>query len=290
MNATDAHALLALHDRVDRVLEAFLGEVHDEMAASEPDATLPLEEIRRLVRAGGKRLRPAFCYWGHRAGGGADGEAIVRASAAMELLHTMAMIHDDLMDGSPERRGIPSSAPHLTAEARRLGLRVDPEAFGPSAAILAGDLSAVLADRLLLEAGFPPDRLTAAFAPYHRMRTQMAQGQYLDVSGLAEEPPVARRAARLKGGAYTVEGPLLVGAALAGAGPGIARALVAFGDPLGEAFQLHDDLTDGDSAHDVTPADVNDLVARARAALDPAVLGPIALAALDDLARSVAMP
>jgi geranylgeranyl diphosphate synthase, type I len=290
VNATDADALLALQDRVDRSLDRFLREVHHEIAREEPDATVPLGEIRRLVRAGGKRLRPAFCYWGYRASGGADGEAIVRASAAMELLHTMALIHDDLMDGSAERRGVPSSAPQLASEAVRLGLRVDPEAFGRSAAILAGDLSAVLADRLLLEAGFPPDRLAAALGPYHRMRMQMAQGQYLDVAGLAEERSVARRAARLKGGAYTVQGPLLVGAALAGAAPGTAGALAAFGDPLGEAFQLRDDITDGDGAHGATPSDVNDLVDRARMALDPALLESVARAALDTLARSVAMP
>jgi geranylgeranyl diphosphate synthase type I len=293
VNATDAESMLALRDRIDGVLHAFLDDVRAEIVHAEPDVAVLVDEIRRLVDAGGKRLRPAFCYWGYRAAGAEDGDAIVRASAALELLHTMALIHDDLMDGSSERRGVPSSAPRLASEAVRLGLQVDPATFGRSAAILAGDLAAVLADRLLLDAGLPPERLAAALGPYHRMRMQMAEGQYLDVSGLAGSSPdldVARRAARLKGGAYTVAGPLLVGAALAGAGAQATAALQAFGDPLGEAFQLRDDLADGDAAHDATPGEVDALVERARDVLDPACLDPTSCAALDALARSVAMP
>lgn len=278
-----------VREQVGRALAGFLGGQRAALAGIDGGLAPGLDAISDLL-AGGKRLRPAFCYWGFRATGAPDGDAIVRAAAAMELLHTMALIHDDLMDGSPARRGVPTSGPQLAGEAVRLGLAVDPETFGRSAAILAGDLSAVLADRLLLEAGFPPARFAAALGPYHRMRMQMAEGQYLDVSGAARERGVARRAARLKGGAYTVEGPLLIGAALGDATPEAASALAAFGEPLGEAFQLRDDLTDGDGLHGATPADVNGLVERARAALDPTVLEGVATAALDALAGSVAMP
>jgi len=127
VTATLPTSLLALRERFEDALTAFLDDVRAEIAAEQPEATLPLDEIRRLLAAGGKRLRPGFCYWGHRAAGGADGEAIVRAGAALELLHTMALIHDDLMDGSAERRGVPSSATELAAfEADRLyGLAFD---------------------------------------------------------------------------------------------------------------------------------------------------------------------
>lgn len=286
MTVPDDVLQLAPRDRVDGALEAFLSACREEAVADDPRATLPLDEIRRLVAAGGKRLRPAFCYWGYRAAGGDDGEPIVRAAAALELLHTMALIHDDLMDGASVRRGVAASAPYLASEAARLRLPVAPEPFGRAAAILAGDLAAVLADRALLASGFAPDRLLAAQARYHRMRTEMAEGQFLDVAGLATDPASARRAATLKGGAYTVEGPLLIGAALAGASLEEEAALARFGAPLGEAFQLRDDLRDGDGAVSITPAEVNGLVARACSELDGEVpLAPDAVAVLRSMAR-----
>ena len=148
----------------------------------------------------------------------------------MELLHTMALIHDDLMDATPERRGVPSSARHLADEARRRGAP-DPEGTVAALAILAGDLAAVLADRALLTAGFDADVLVVALDRYHRMRTDMALGQCLDVLGTeGPGPPVV---AALKSGSYTVEGPLAIGAALAGAGAARVDALAAYARPLG---------------------------------------------------------
>jgi geranylgeranyl diphosphate synthase type I len=240
-----------------------------------------IEEIQRLIEAGGKRLRPTFCYWGHRAAGGADGEAIVKAAAAIELLHTMALVHDDLMDGTPERRNAPTTVPRLIGEARHRGLgRGDPVAFAEAGAVLVGDLAAVLADHLILESGFPAAALARALAPYHDMRTDMAVGQFLDLALVPVDASAARRIAALKGGSYTVEGPLLVGAALADATPFVWARLRRFGAPLGEAFQLRDDLADGDGRHGATAADVNALVDEAVGALDPEVLEPRAVEAL----------
>jgi geranylgeranyl diphosphate synthase type I len=272
----------ALWARIGRTLDAFLRGAREEMAAVAPDALLPIDEVIRLVATGGKRLRPVFCYWGYRAAGGVDGEPIERAAAALELLHTMALIHDDLMDRSPERRGTPASAFQLADRARQRGSD-DPERAGTSLALLAGDLAVVLADRLLLTSGFEPDTLVAALDRYHRMRTDMALGQSLDVAGGKADPAVA---ATLKGGSYTVEGPLLIGAALAGAPPAVGAALACYGAPLGLAFQLLDDERDGE----VTLATdrVSGLVAQARAGLEAAGLDPDAVRALSALADLVA--
>ena len=150
-------------------------------------------------------------------------------------------------------------------------------------ALLAGDLAAVLADRLLLESGFPPDRLVPALERYHRMRTDMALGQSLDVSGGDVDRALT---ASLKGGSYSVEGPLLVGAALAGAGPEIATALAAYGAPLGLAFQLLDDERDGEVV--LEPGQVAALVVGACAALGAPELDPEAVRALAELAELVA--
>ena len=300
----DDEVLGFVRARVEAVLRAYLRESATDLGRADATAPMLVDEISRLVLAGGKRLRPAFCVWGYRAavgspeGGVPEGaaetspaaeEPIVRAAAALELLHTMALIHDDLMDAATERRGVASSAPFLAGQARARGFPGDPERFGYAAALLAGDLAAVLADRLLLTSGFDAVAITRALGVYHEMRLEMAAGQLLDVAGLASDPETARHAARLKGGSYTVEGPLVVGATLAGARPEILDALRAFGAPLGEAFQLRDDLHDREGAHGATPATVNELVHRARGALRDAPVDPAAAAVLDALASLVAM-
>lgn len=292
MTSAAPAAAPSLRDRSDGLLASFLRGVREEVEADDPGAAALVDEVIRVVASGGKRLRPAFCFWGHLAAGGHDGEDILRAATALELLHTMALIHDDLMDGATQRRGVPSSAVYLAAESRRWGTTDDPERFGRSGAILAGDLAAVLADRLMLTAGFSPEQLLRALGRYHRMRTEMAAGQFLDVAGLAGDPAAARRAAALKGGGYTVESPLLIGAALAGASGAVDAALSRFGAPLGQAFQMRDDLQDGEGTHGATRGEVNALVADARAALalDRPALAAEAVRALDDLARSVEMP
>lgn len=236
---------------VDDELDRFLRGEQDRLSPLAPEALVLLDEVVRLVRAGGKRLRPLFAYWGYRAGGADDlipaGDpadrtrtpAIVRAGAALELLHACALIHDDVMDRSPWRRG------HATTFRRLAKAGVGGDRFGRSAAILAGDLALALADELLLTSGFPASRVLAAFSHFNRMRVEAVGGQFLDLLSpwrSAGDESAARRAARLKSGSYSVVGPLLVGAALAGAPEQIDRSLRLYGRPLGEAFQLRDDV------------------------------------------------
>ncbi|MEX1263802.1 MAG: polyprenyl synthetase family protein [Actinomycetota bacterium] len=297
-------ALESVRDDVDGVLVEYLETCSGELGRIDEHAPMLVHEINRLVFAGGKRLRPALCVWAFRAaagraasaspGGPQPGAPIVRAAAALELLHTMALIHDDLMDAATQRRGVATAAPHLADEAVERGFPVDPDRFGGSAAMLAGDLAAVLADRLFLTSGFDAQSIVRALVPYHEMRIDMAAGQLLDVAGLASDPGTALHAARLKGGSYTVEGPLMVGAALAGDRADLREALRVFGAPLGEAFQLRDDVLDGEGAHGATSETVNGLVARARVTLREAVretpIDPEAVSALDELAATVTMP
>ena len=282
-----------LRARIDAALAMFLDARRDQVERLDPAALRLVEEVRRLVDAGGKRIRPAFCYWGFRAAGGGDdaatGDAIVRAAAALELLHTMAIVHDDLIDGAKERRGVPSTAVWFSDRAAELGAPGDPRDFGASMAILVGDVSAVWADGLLLASGFKPGELVSALVVYHDMREHMAVGQSMDVAGATGDPEVARRAAALKGGSYTVEGPLLIGAALAGGSTDVRECLARYGRPLGEAFQLRDDLEDGEEAPGVTRDTVNGLVAEAKESLDPALLPAESIDALGELADMVAM-
>jgi len=238
--------------RVDLALRGFLAERRRSIADAGPVAAALADELSRVIEAGGKRLRPLFCYFGFRSGGGQDGDEIIRAAASLELLHTFAIIHDDVMDRSALRRGQPATQIALAGEGDAH--------MGVSGAILAGDLALVLSDELFSEAGFSPERFLAGFRWYNRMRSEVVAGQYLDLlasKGPAPTETEVRRIARLKSGGYTVEKPLLIGAALANASPDTEEALSAFGVALGEAFQIRDDVLGAFGDPDTTGKDAD---------------------------------
>jgi geranylgeranyl diphosphate synthase type I len=237
---TAPQSLLVVADRVEaRLARLFDDEVARWRELSE-DLVAPLESLRNLVMGGGKRLRPAFCFWGYRgAGGDPDDDAVIDAGASFEMLQAFALVHDDVMDGSAVRRGARTA--HLAYGDRHTddGWRGEARRFGEGVAILIGDLAHVYADQLL------PRREPDVQRVWDELRIELNVGQYLDLLGTARadiDPAVARRIARYKSGKYTIERPLHVGAALAGRLTDLEVALSAYGDPLGEAFQLRDDL------------------------------------------------
>ena len=233
-------SLAGIARRVEARVSSLLDGELERWTAVDPDLAEPVAALRDLVLAGGKRLRPAFCHWAYVGAGGApDDQAVVDAGAALELLHTFALVHDDIMDGSATRRG--TDTIHVQFEAGHAvdGWRGEARRFGEGVAILVGDLSFVYADRLLAAA--PP----AAHEVFTELRVEVNIGQYLDLVGTARgqvDADTARRISRFKSGKYTVERPLHLGAALAGRLDELARPLSAYGLPLGEAFQLRDDL------------------------------------------------
>lgn len=232
-------------DLARRVTDELLAYIQEERPSLEPEAQPLLDELESLVTSGGKRLRPRFCYWGHRAAGGMDRREIMRTGAALELLHTMALIHDDVMDRSTTRRNRASTFRALADLAAGVEHRGDPERFGASAAVLTGMLGFVLADRLFWTAGFDDVVTRRAGERYDRMRARAIAGQYLDLlaahRGRADEA-TARRVAALKSGSYSVADPLVIGALLASGDTAVVRALESYGQPLGEAFQIRDDV------------------------------------------------
>jgi geranylgeranyl diphosphate synthase type I len=211
-----------------------------------PDCAPLVEVVADFVRAG-KRLRPAFCYWGWRGAGGPDCEPIVAAAATLELFQAAALIHDDLMDDSDTRRGMPSVHRRFAMLHRGSGWVGEPRRFGLAGAVLTGDLCLVWCDQMLTDSGLDLDRLARGRPAFDRMRTELMAGQYLDMreqalAGQAGAVERARRVIMFKSAKYTVEEPLLLGGALAGAPPSLLADYSAFGLPLGEAFQLRDDL------------------------------------------------
>jgi geranylgeranyl diphosphate synthase type I len=231
--------------RVDTVLDEFLTRKAKTAAAHQ----LPEEVTATLhgfLQAGGKRLRPLLCVIGwHAAGGHGAPLPVLRAAASLEMFHAFCLIHDDIMDHSTTRRGRPSLHRAL-AGIHAQGRTADAaDRLGVGAAILVGDLALAWSDELLHTAGLSADQLAAVLPIIDAMRTEVMYGQYLDLTATGRPTEDLDRCLaiiRHKTATYTVERPLHIGAALAGAGRAHRAAITRYALPVGEAFQLRDDL------------------------------------------------
>ncbi len=286
---------VSFRNELDATLSAFLDTQAERLVPLGPDADRLVAEARTAV-AGGKKFRAAFCNWGFRAVEPApsDATALLRACASLELLHASALAHDDLMDASDTRRGRPATHRAFETQHRGAGWRGGAEQYGAAAAILLGDLLQGWADELLRRCGLGWDRVGPALEVFDLCRTEVIAGQFLDVSVQARaraDVQTAMTVLRYKSAKYSIERPLHVGAALAGAGPETLAALTSFGLPLGEAFQLRDDLLGvfGDPATTGKPAG-DDLVEGKRTVLVALALDGASAADAALLDRSLGTP
>ena len=234
-------SLLDVASRVDKRLEALLAVERERWAKVDADLVPPIDEIARLVLAGGKRLRPAFCFWGFvGAGGDPTDELVIDAGAALELLHAFALFHDDVMDGSLTRRGEPTTNAKFEARHGVEKLAGESRRFGDGVAILVGDLAYVYSDQLMRNAS------PQAWTIWNELRIELNFGQYLDMLGSAmneRRREKAERICRYKSGKYTIERPLHLGALLAAPTRNdLIPVLSTYGLPLGDAFQMRDDV------------------------------------------------
>ena len=286
-------SLSAIAARVTERVVSFVAAEGARWTALDGDLAGPFNEIRRMVEAGGKRLRPAFCQWGFvGAGGRADDPRVVDAGAAFELMHAFALFHDDVMDDAASRRGGPTTHAVYADSHRQAGWSGESRRFGEGAAILVGDLAFVLADELLVGASDPVWRM------WNELRTELNIGQFLDIVGSVRGERGIQRAeriARYKSGKYTIERPLHLGALLAAPerADELLPQLSRYGLPLGDAFQMRDDVIGvfGDSAitgkpvgGDLLEGKPTPLLARAVAGATPAqlsVLGRVGAADLE---------
>ena len=233
-----------LRSRVDKAVDDHLAHQADVLDQVGEDLAPLMDALADLLR-GGKRLRPAFCYWGWRGAGGADLPELVTAAASLELLQASALIHDDVMDASDTRRGQPSAHRRFQAMHDDAGWPGSGGAFGMGAAILLGDLCLGWSGTMYDESGLDERALRRGRPVYDLMRTEVMSGQYLDMLEQARGCGTVQSALRVmefKSAKYTIERPLHLGAALAGASPDMRDALSAYGLPLGIAFQLRDDV------------------------------------------------
>lgn len=235
-------SLSAIAARVEARLAEVLAPEEARWAEFDPDLAEPVGEIKRLVLGGGKRLRPAFCHWGYVGAGGDGADPIVAdAGAAFELMHSFALFHDDVMDAAASRRGQPTTHTVFADQHIAEGWAGEARRFGEGVAILVGDLAFVYADQLL--AGANPQ----AWAIWNELRIELNIGQLLDIVGSVRNERrlhKAERICRYKSGKYTIERPLHLGAVLAAPQRALELlpALSAYGLPLGDAFQMRDDV------------------------------------------------
>ncbi|GAA4546041.1 polyprenyl synthetase family protein [Pseudonocardia xishanensis] len=238
-----------LRERVEQELARYLGTRRGEAAAIGPVFGEAVDALSRFVLGGGKRIRPTFAWWGWRGAGGdpasAEADGVLRALSALELIQASALVHDDLIDASATRRGRPTVHVEFAARHADAGWSGPPARFGAAAAILLGDLALTWADDLYWDSGVAVEALARGAEAWRGMRTEVLGGQFLDVHTQAtgdESAAAALRIDRYKTAAYTVERPLHLGAALAGADDTLITAYRRFGADIGVAFQLRDDL------------------------------------------------
>ncbi len=234
--------------RLQAQLDTFVEEQQRRLEPLGPDARILVGAAREAV-SGGKRLRALFCHWGFHAvrpaGDPGEQARLMRACAAVEMLHGSALIHDDVMDASDTRRGKPSVHRAFEARHREAGWRGDAQQYGEAAAILLGDLLLVWSDEQLRTSGFDQQTVLEALRVFDTTRSEVVTGQFLDVSVQARgdaDVEQSMRVVRYKSAKYSIERPLHLGCVLAGGREEQRAALSAYGVPLGEAFQLRDDL------------------------------------------------
>ena len=281
-----------LRTRVQTRLDTELDRWEAELAEIGPDVLDLVEPVRALLR-GGKRLRAGFAYWGWRAAGQEDHDGAVTLATAMEFFQAAALIHDDVMDDSETRRGQPAMHRALSRAHVERAWHGDPDRFGISGAILAGNLCLGWCDDLFAGSGLPADSLAAARPAFERMRGQLMAGQFLDIvtsmrpwDRLADDERVerSRHVIRYKSAKYSIEHPLLIGATAGGASTEDLDALSRYGLALGEAFQLRDDVLGVFGDPEVTGKPAGDdlregkrtvLIARALAGADDSTRGRV---------------
>ncbi|MCF6476175.1 polyprenyl synthetase family protein [Nonomuraea sp. MG754425] len=278
---TDAAAMDTLRAQVERALAEF---VERQLPASGDPEFAPLRAAADALLSGGKRLRPAFCYWGWRGAGGTDVPGVFTAAASLELLQASALVHDDVMDKSDLRRGMPSAHRRFEAMHEGSGWYGSARQFGEGAAILLGNLLLLWSGEMWRTSDLPRESLRAAQPVHDHMRSELMCGQYLDLLEQANGENTfesALRVALYKSGRYSVEQPLRLGLVLAGGRlePWMDDLCTGFGQRVGIAFQLRDDILGvfGDPAQTGKPAgdDLREgkrtmLVARTLAGAPPA--------------------
>lgn len=241
-------ALAKLEDfkeKIDLEIEKYFSRVIKETRNIDPITTEALQYVKKIVLAGGKRLRPALMYYGYIAAGGRESEKMLKTSLSIELIHTFLLIHDDIIDRDATRHGIDSVNEHYSKMGKRYFPKNDSGHFGNSMAIIFGDMVNALGNQVIFESGFEAELVMKALFKLQSIVSYTVVGQvkdiYIEYAKKAKEKEVLKMY-EYKTAKYTVEGPLHLGAILGGADEAIIEGLSNYAIPIGVAFQIQDDI------------------------------------------------
>lgn len=235
-------------DAVGECLKEFFDSQRPLINTIDPVITQAVSYLEDMVLGGGKRMRPMFAWAGYLGAGGTEIEdpaAVLRAVSALEFIQACALIHDDIIDESDTRRGSPTVHRRVEALHKDNTWNGDAADFGIGVAILIGDLALSWAEEMLQSSGLSPAALARVRGPWSAMKTEVISGQILDItveSSGNESAEIAEKVNRFKTAAYTIERPLHIGAAIADADDNLVQAFRGFGQDIGIAFQLQDDI------------------------------------------------
>jgi geranylgeranyl diphosphate synthase type I len=231
-SAQVASLLADVKHRVDAHLTRFFEQKREHARGLSAPSEELADALREFTMRGGKRTRPAILIAGHQAiAGETPLDPLLDACAGLELLQSYLLVHDDWMDQDAERRG------GITLH-RLFADRTKDAHLGASIAILAGDLGNAFAIELVARSAALSQHGAAALEVFWTMQRDVVYGQALDLIAFRDVSLIQR----LKTGSYSVKGPLLLGAVLAGASADQRAALERYAEPAGLAFQTRDDL------------------------------------------------
>jgi geranylgeranyl diphosphate synthase type I len=231
--------------KIDVEIAGYLDDAIEKSEKEDFLITDSLKHVKKLILAGGKRLRPALMYYGYIGAGGKERKKMLKTSISVELIHMFLLIHDDIIDKDSKRHGIET----INAKYKRIGDKYFPNQdsrhFGDSMAIIVGDTIGALGNQVIFNSGFRPDRVLKALWHLQSIVSKTVMGEakdvYLQYKGKAKEEDVLE-VYEFKTAKYTIEGPLQLGAILGGAGDEVMKNISRFAVPLGIAFQIQDDI------------------------------------------------
>lgn len=231
--------------KIDPLIEEYFATALQDMRTEDDLVSEALGHAQAIMLSGGKRLRSAFLYYGYLGAGGTDKERALRASVSIEFIHSFLLVHDDIIDRDEIRHGVPTLHRRYADFGRRFFPDKDVEHFGNSIALIIGDMLYSFGNDIIFRSGFPKEQIFQALSRLQKVVSFTVIGQardvYMEYKRDASEEEILTMY-RNKTAKYTVEGPLHIGALLAGGSPELLTKLSAYALPLGIAFQIQDDI------------------------------------------------
>ena len=234
-----------LKREIDREIAAHLDQVIKETQKTDLFVASIVRYFKKTLLAGGKRIRPIMMYWGYRAAGGTNRKEIIRTSISIELIHAFLLMHDDIIDRDDLRHGKKTIHAHYRDHYKRFFRGTDAEHFGESLGIISGDFVYSLGNQVLFSSRFEPELIIRALNKLQEIVGLTCVGEVQDVYMEHSRKITKTNILRMyenKTARYTFDGPLKLGAILAGANQKFCKNLENFSVPIGIAFQIQDDI------------------------------------------------